>query len=80
MICVQIREADFLYFGVLQQIIRTRGALQARAKDEHSHYRSFSRIFGLDSLLQFTGVNLLASPRDHMSNVIAKFNRESRQT
>jgi hypothetical protein len=30
---VQIGEANFLYFGILQQIIRARGALQPGAKN-----------------------------------------------
>jgi hypothetical protein len=39
---VEVGEADLRHFGILQQIIRARGALKSRAEDEHSHQCNIS--------------------------------------
>ena len=40
---MEVGEPDLLHFGILQQVIGTRRALQASAEDEHSHQLSLRR-------------------------------------
>jgi hypothetical protein len=46
---VEVRQADFGHIGLLEQIIGARGALQPRAKNQHSHSVCLPKQCGIES-------------------------------